>query len=121
MSLDEVTMEDNNSINQSNNLIINNLKMNINENKKNVKFSTNNDFNRINSEDNNNQNSKFNEDNEKDIKNETKSEKKLIIGTKRNRNNIYRKKFNTVKLESSKIIDFFEKWKNAYLLLALKK
>ena len=121
MSLDEVTMEDNNSINQSNNLIINNLKMNINENKKNVKFSTNNDFNRINSEDNNNQNSKFNEGNERDIKNETKSEKKLIIGTKRNRNNIYRKKFNTVKLESSKIIDFFEKWKNAYLLLALKK
>ena len=33
----------------------------------------------------------------------------------------YRRKFNTVKLESYKIIDFFEKWKNAYLQRALKK
>ena len=50
-----------------------------------------------------------------------KSEKKLIIGFRRNKSEYEKKKFNTVKLESSQILGFFEKWKNAYLQLALKK
>ena len=32
-----------------------------------------------------------------------------------------KKKYNTVKIESLKFVDFFDKWKNAYLKLALKK
>jgi hypothetical protein len=50
-----------------------------------------------------------------------KSEKKIIIGFRRIKSEYEKKKFNTVKLESSKILGFFEKWKNAYLQLALKK
>ena len=50
-----------------------------------------------------------------------KSEKKLIKRTKESRNNVRRKKYNTVKLASFQILDFFEKWKKAYLQLALKK
>ena len=44
-----------------------------------------------------------------------------ILRKKESRNTIGRKKYNTVKLASFKILDFFEKWKNAYLQLALKK
>ncbi len=123
MSFDEVTKKDNISIkdNKNNNLIINNIKMNINENQKNIIFTNNKNYNRLNSDINNNQNLKFKkEEKEKDM-NFNKSEKKLIIGSQRNRNNSCRKKFNTVKIESFRILDFFEKWKNAYLQLALKK
>ena len=50
-----------------------------------------------------------------------KSEKKLISQIKVHRKISNRRKFNTVKLESSQLFDFFDKWKNAYLQLALKK
>ena len=56
---------------------------------------------------------------EKNISN--KSEKKLISQIKVHRKISNRRKFNTVKLESSQLFDFFDKWKNAYLQLALKK
>ncbi len=50
-----------------------------------------------------------------------KSEKILINGFLTNRKEYQKKKSHTVKLESSKILNFFKKWKNAYLQLALKK
>ena len=50
-----------------------------------------------------------------------KSEKILISRFLTSRKEYQKKKSHTVKLESSKILNFFKKWKNAYLQLALKK
>lgn len=131
ISLEEGTMyenkisNDNNKDNNNNNSIINNIKISIGTSPKNVNFTSENK-NYINNKDINNDNNKeYDINNEKKEKETTyignKSEKKIIIGFRVNNKQNERKKFNTVKLESSKILDFFEKWKNAYLQLALKK
>ena len=56
-----------------------------------------------------------------DINYNNRSAKKLSYELIEGKSIYNRRKFNTVKLESYKIIDFFEKWKNAYLQRALKK
>ena len=77
------------------------------------------------SENNNNENNKNICNNiinkEKINKAGNKSEKKLFNILQVSKNFHERKKYNTVKMEPLKILDFFEKWKNAYLKLALKK
>ena len=131
ISLEEGTIyenkisNDNNNDNNNNNSIINNIKISIGASSKKVNFTRENK-NCINNKDIINDNNK-----EYDIKNDkkekgsisigNKSEKKIINGFHVNNKQNERKKFNTVKLESSKILDFFKKWKNAYLQLALKK
>ena len=125
ISLEEGTIyenkisNDNNNDNNNNNSIINNIKISIGASSKKVNFTRENK-NSINNKDNINDNNK-----EYDIKNDkkekgnisigNKSEKKIINGFPVNNKQNERKKFNTVKLESSKILDFFKKWKNAYL------
>ena len=62
-------------------------------------------------------------------KNNNKEEDNLIVNKYEKRifnmqaikNLEEKKKYNTVKVESLKFVDFFDKWKNAYLKLALKK
>jgi Dullard-like phosphatase family protein len=56
-----------------------------------------------------------------DINYNNRSAKKLSYELIEGKSIYNRRKFNTVKLESYKILDFFEKWKNAYLQRALKK
>ena len=116
--LDKISSKDNkndNIINSIKNIINNNSKINLNDEIKN----NNKDY-----EVNNNM--KLSQINLLDIKEKKKiichkSEKILVSGKSETRTNSYRKKFHTVKLESTNIMDFFEKWKNAYLQLALKK
>ena len=93
--------------NMSDNENINNNKMNSNKSSPKTKYIFNDDENE--------------NENKVGINIVNKSEKKLIKRKKESRNTIGRKKYNTVKLASFKILDFFEKWKNAYLQLALKK
>ena len=121
LSLEEGTILENNSIkanNNNNNETINNINVNTNNNTPpNDKIITNDENTNINpiyktkttynyviKE---NQNCNNNQD-----------EKGLICDINEIRNS---KRFNTVKLESFQLLDFFEKWKNAYLQLALKK
>ena len=56
-----------------------------------------------------------------DNKNEYYSEKKVFHISNFNRVYPENKKLNSIKNESNKNIDFFEKWKNAYLRLSIKK
>ena len=96
-------MNQNSNIND--NSIINSIKLSIcSGSPKNVNYATD------------NKNYKMSKDNSYD----NKSEKKKINFIRTNSNQFEKKKSNTVKLESFKM-DFFEKWKNAYLQLALKK
>ena len=131
ISLEEGTIyenkisNDNNNDNNNNNSIINNIKISIGASSKKVNFTRENK-NCINNKDIINDNNKeYNIKNDKKEKGSisigNKSEKKIINGFTVNNKQNERKKFNTVKLESSKILDFFKKWKNAYLQLALKK
>ena len=92
---------------------MNNIKININNNS--PKNTINENIN--NNKTNNNSGDKTTETEY----NYNKSEKQLISEIKENMIFTNRKRFNTVKIESFKILDFFEKWKNAYLQLALKK
>ena len=82
------------------------------EKPKDIKFSNEENKDSENKDDNNNK--------EKDDCIGNKSEKRLF---NIQANNILqeKKKYNTVKIDSLKIVDFFDKWKNAYLKLALKK
>ena len=118
LSLEEGTILDNNSVkDNNNNEIISNIKINIDNNTppppkdKNMSNDENPNINII-------FKTKTNYNyGDKDNENFNQSEKRLINEVeKRNC-----KRFNTVKLESFKLLDFFEKWKNAYLQLALKK
>ena len=63
---------------------------------------------------------KNNNNKEKDNFIGNKSEKR-ILNLQAIKNLEEKKKYNTVKVESLKFVDFFDKWKNAYLKLALKK
>ena len=63
---------------------------------------------------------KKNNNKEKDNFIGNKSEKR-ILNLQAIKNLEEKKKYNTVKVESLKFVDFFDKWKNAYLKLALKK
>ena len=120
LSLEEGTILDNNSIKSNNNKneIINNVNINANNNTPhNNKIISNNENTNINTiyktkttynyGNKENQNCNYNQD-----------EKRLICDINEKRNS---KRFNTVKLESFQLLNFFEKWKNAYLQLALKK
>ena len=115
LSLEEGTIIDNNSVKENNNN--NDIKTNNNippskniiiskDENTNIKtiFKTKTLFNYY--------------DKEKDNCNYNQTEKSLINEEYEKRNS---KRFNTVKLESFQLLDFFEKWKNAYLQLALKK
>ena len=119
-SMDKVSMNGN----QNENNIMNNINLNENSPRR-VLFScdnNNNNKNKDSEENNNKEVSQFNKDNDKiiDMSNFNKSEKRLIYISNFLRNNEKRKRFNTVKLESLKLLDFFDKWKNAYLKLAFK-
>lgn len=85
------------------------------ENSKVIKFS--NEVEKHKGDENNNNNNS-NKEKENCIGN--KSEKRLFY-IQANKSFLEKKKYNTVKVESLKFVDFFEKWKNAYLKLALKK
>ena len=120
-SIDKISMNGN----PKENSIMNNIKININENSpRRVLLRSDIIYKNKDSEVNNNiEESKFNPNDDKinDMSNFNKSEKKLLYLLNDQRNFEKRKKFNTVKLQSFKIVDFFDKWKNAYLQLALKK
>ena len=131
ISLDEETIHENLnlSVKESNNdnSIMNNIKINIDlnnassksiENLKN-EIKNNNNYRKCSNFKLNENILKDDKDLEKNLSN--KSEKKLFSQIKVHRKTSNRRKFNTVKLESSKLLDFFDKWKNAYLQLALKK
>ena len=126
ISLDDRTTSnllENISVNdaKNENSIINNIKLNMNNNSPTKIVVKNNqkdyDLN------NNMKLPEFclNDNKEKEFRSFNQSEKRLFYEISVKRNSIYKKKFNTVKLESFKIVDFFDKWKNAYLKLALKK
>ena len=124
ISFDEgTTVYDNMSVNDTKNdkSIINNIKLNITHNSPRsiIVHNTQKEY-ELKNEITLNETDK-NDDNNKDTGNAHKSEKKLNYEIFESRNNVNRKKFNTVKLESIRLLDFFEKWKNAYLQLALKK
>jgi hypothetical protein len=63
---------------------------------------------------------KKNNNKERDIYIGNKSEKR-IFNMQAIKTLEEKKKYNTVKVDSLKFVDFFDKWKNAYLKLALKK
>ena len=113
ISLDEGTpLHDNLSLNDNKNeksKINNNSSKNINNNEK---GESNNDI-KLNE-------TELNDDKQEEL-NYNRSAKKLCYEIIEAKNINNRRKFNTVKLESYKILDFFEKWKNAYLQRALKK
>ena len=129
ISFDEGSIHENLSAKETNNdnSIIYNIKLNIdlnNASSKSIEYinSENKNINNYTKRSNlkiNEYNLNEGKDFEKNISN--KSEKKLISEIKVHRKNSNKKKFNTVKLESSQLLDFFDKWKNAYLQLALKK
>ena len=67
-----------------------------------------------------NNNDSNNDNKEKNAFIGNKSEKRLF-NFQANYSFQEKKKYNTVKVDSLKFVDFFDKWKNAYLKLALKK
>ena len=66
------------------------------------------------------ENNNNNDNKEKNAFIGNKSEKRLF-NFQANYSFQEKKKYNTVKVDSLKFVDFFDKWKNAYLKLALKK
>ena len=94
--------------NESNNNSLDNDK----KSEKNSKICSN-EENKDNENNNNN-------DKEKDDIIGNKSEKRLF-NVQAHKILLEKKKYNTVKIDSLNFVDFFDKWKNAYLKLALKK
>ncbi len=124
-SLEEITMLESMNLNSNinDNSIINSIKLSIcSGSPKNVNYATDNKNYKMSKDNSNNLIRSFDLENneQKDNSYDNKSEKKKINFIRTNSNQFEKKKSNTVKLESFKM-DFFEKWKNAYLQLALKK